>query len=127
MWLADALPDNSDAAAAARLVLARLAECWTECGPGQLAGRPDAQAVECMASIVVCANVLLELLPSVKHGENTPPAAVPLPLSGVSALCSLYAASRQNAMCMCQPGVALRCAAAIFCQLIDVVTLRHGS
>ena len=64
----DALP-GGDAAAAARLVLSRLAECWTECGPGQLAGRLEAQAVECMAGIVVCYNLLLELLPTVNDGE----------------------------------------------------------
>jgi len=82
---ADALP-GGDAAAAARLVLARLAECWTECGPGQLAGRPDAQAVECMAGIVACYNLLLELLPTVNDGKLPESAALPgLP----SSLCNL--------------------------------------
>ena len=67
---------GGDAAAAARLVLARLAECWTECGPGQLAGRPEAQAAECMAGIVVCYNLLLELLPSVNDGKYPASAAL---------------------------------------------------
>ena len=50
----------------------RLMECWAECGPGQLAAAPEAQAAACLASLASCANLLLQLQPALAGMSELP-------------------------------------------------------
>lgn len=41
-------------------LVAHLLDCWTECSPAQLGVAPELPAVQCMAAILACLDLLLE-------------------------------------------------------------------
>ena len=41
-------------------LVAHLLDCWTECSPAQLGVAPELPAVQCMAAILTCLDLLLE-------------------------------------------------------------------
>eukprot|EP00887_Chlorella_sp_A99_P000463 scaffold17.g463.t1 len=50
---------SSSAEAAARELLGHLLQCWSECGPSQLAESPDLATAQCVAGVLRCCDLLL--------------------------------------------------------------------